>query len=159
VIALGFVLVAGCVRTNPGAITKSFIFDAALHFQGGDHDGALISIQKAMAASRTDVLDRASAAELYDDSGLYYFFVNDIEESRHCQSIAVLLGRSAQTPVVLRDFYLSNLDRIYTKLGKSDYLPLIHHDATVLLRERAIWEDPYVQRYVLTPTGVDLIAP
>jgi hypothetical protein len=155
VVALAILALSGCSREPTGATTKSLIFDAQLQFQGGNRQAALVCIQKAMASSHNDILDRASACELYDDAGLYYFATDDIEESRLCQSIAVLLSRSAQTPVVLQDFYFSNLTRIYGRLGKSGYLPAIRDDVSILLLEHAIRDDFYIKRYGLSQAHTD----
>lgn len=150
VVALAILALSGCTREPPGATTKSLIFDAQLQFQGGNRQGALVCIQKAMASSRNDIMDRASACELYDDAGLYYFATDDIEESRLCQSIAVLLSRSSQTPARLQEFYFSNLTKIYERLGKAGYLPAIRDDVSILLLEHAIRDDFYIRHYGLS---------
>ncbi len=142
-------MLSGCTlaHRSPGLQTKALLYDAYYAYQTGDEQGALKTVQRALATAPRKKIPGYVLVELYDDAGLYYHLNGQGRESFIHQAVAVLLSQALGSPEQMKRFYLGNLGKALEGSGFNLEMADVEREPGILLRIPEVRDNPHIRIY------------
>lgn len=139
-------LLFSCSTAKHQVGCQSQLYSAFYAYQNAEYQKSLEEVKLAQKHAAHLKWENWCVIETYDDSGLYYYLTEDFDQSRIHQSIAVLLAYSSPSFAKLYQFYLTNLGRVYQKLGQETAYAEVRENPKTLLKDPAIKNNLHVKQ-------------